>query len=60
ATSKHQKAGSSKSLKNNRVRQAQERARPLEEKGVKILKENLSAFSEMDACSALGTNLNRV
>ncbi|WP_181566590.1 hypothetical protein [Aerococcus loyolae] len=32
----------------------------MEEKGVKILRENLSPFSEMDACSALGADLNRV
>ncbi|KAA9240632.1 MULTISPECIES: hypothetical protein [Aerococcus] len=43
----------------NRVRQARQRARPLEENGAKILKENLSPFSEEDACSALGAGLER-
>ncbi|WP_231881329.1 hypothetical protein, partial [Aerococcus loyolae] len=44
----------------NRVRQVHQRARPLEEKDVRILKENSSSFSEVDACSALGARLNRV
>ncbi|MHA6603383.1 hypothetical protein ACX4ZB_04225 [Aerococcus urinae] len=36
------------------MRLAQTEARPLEENGIKILKENLSPFSEVDACLALG------
>ncbi|MCY3031064.1 MULTISPECIES: hypothetical protein [Aerococcus] len=41
------------------MRQAHQRARPLEENGAKILKENLSPFSEEDACSALGAGLKQ-
>ncbi|OFM52375.1 hypothetical protein DBT48_09015 [Aerococcus mictus] len=47
-------------LKSKRVRQARQKARPLEEKGVRILRENLSSFSEVDACLALGARLARV
>nr|RAV92242.1 hypothetical protein DBT45_05175 [Aerococcus tenax] len=44
----------------NRVRQAHQKARSLEEKDAKILKENFSSFSEVDVCLALGAGLNRV
>ncbi|WP_231881327.1 hypothetical protein, partial [Aerococcus loyolae] len=43
-----------------RVRQVRQRARPLEEKNVRILRKNSSSFSEVDACLALGAGLNRV
>ncbi len=35
------------------------RARPLEEKDVRILRENSASFSEVDACSALGTRFEK-